>query len=129
MATTTIAAIAVLMATTITAATVALSAHQLDELLNLRLVWLTNFHDRSSETEVLACQRMVQVDANVFIGDLHDPAHETVAILVLKGNHGTLFNIVVVEMSIDGEYLTVEVHHMLVKIWAIGLFLWQCEIG
>ena len=92
-----------LMVATTSAATAASASHMLDEVLDLLLGSLAVLGHLSAEQQRLACQRMVQVHLHLLVGHLNDTAVEVVAVLVLQGHHGSLVDVLVVEVSVDGE--------------------------
>ena len=95
-----------LMVATTSAATAASASHMLDEVLDLLLGGLAILDDLTLEVESLACQWVIGVDGNAVFLDLNDLGHELVILIIHQSDYCTLVDIIVVEMSVDGEYLT-----------------------
>ena len=117
-----------LMTAAVAAPALAFTTYEMDELLDFLLARLTDFNDRPLEAKVFACKRVVQVYAHMLVGDFDNTSHEVVAVLVLKGQHGSHFHIVVVEMPVDGENLAVKVHHTFLFVCPVCLLFGQREV-
>lgn len=96
--------------------------------LNLIVGGFTFLYYLTSETESLACQRMIEVELHLFVGDGEHLAVESVAFLVLQGDDSIHEDILVVEMAIDAERLAIELYDAEVLVVAVSLFLSECEI-
>ena len=115
------AAFAMMMATTVTAA-----RQHLDGLVDLFLGGVAVLNDGAREIERLASQRVVGVDSHTVLLDLHHLGHELMVLAICQGNDGIGEDIVVVEMAVDREYLTIDLMNTLRlvgtedhwKIWA-----------
>ena len=66
---------------------------------------------------------MVQVDLHKTVSDLQYFAEETLTVLVLKGKDSIDEHVIVIEMTIDGEDFSFQVHHALVLVVTICLIL------
>ena len=59
------------------------------------------------EVQRLTCQRVVQVHLHLFLAHGHHSSVESLSFLVLQRNYGILVDMLVVEVSVDTEYLAV----------------------
>ena len=72
---------------------------------------LTVFKYSTLEVERLASQGMVQVYLYLLLAYLYNTAIETTAFLILQGNHGIIVNVLMVEMTVDAEYLAAKIEY------------------
>ena len=68
---------------------------------------------------------MVEVHLYLVLTDFHDTTIETVTLLVLQWDDGILEDMLVVEVAVDAEHLTIKVEYQFVMIFAIAIFLAQ----
>ena len=66
---------------------------------------------------------MVQVDLHKAVCNLQHFAEETLTVFVLKGKDSIDEHVIVIEMTIDGEDFSFQVHHALVLVVTICLIL------
>ena len=71
---------------------------------------------------------MVQVDLHFLLANLDDTAVEAVTLFVLQGNDSVLIDVLMVEMTIDAEDLTLQVEHVVRDIVAVSQLLGQRKI-
>ena len=107
----TIAAVAATITTVVTAATSAASREMGHHVFNLLGASLTVFEYDTLEMEGLSSQRMVQVYLHLLLANFYDAAVETASFLVLQGNNSIVIDVLMVEMTIDAEYLPVKVEY------------------
>ena len=107
-AATVVTAFAMMMATTMTTA-----REHLDGLVDLFVRGVAVLHDGTCEIERLASQGVVGVNCHTVLLDLHHLGHELMVFAICQGDNGIGEDIVVVEMAIDREYLTVDLMNAL----------------
>ena len=122
--------VVVLMSATVTAAfaavTVMMSAtaapacQVFDEVLYLFLCGLTVLNHFSCEVQQFACQRVVGIYRHTVFIDLHHRCHKLMILIVHQGDGGSLEDILVVEMTVDGEYIAGEF------VYALGYIFAKC---
>lgn len=109
-------AFAMMMTTTMTA-----TSQHFDSLADLFLCGIAILDDGTCEVECLASQRVVGVDSHAVFFDLHDLGHELMVFAICQGDDGIGVDVIVVEMTIDREYLTVDLVNALRFVGAKGL--------
>ncbi len=114
--------------TVMMSATAAAACQVLDEMLYFLLGGLTVLNDCTREVQRLACQGMVGIDGHAVFLNLHDLGHKLVVVGVRQGDDGSLEDIVVVEMAVDGEHITGEFVYALRDIFAECLRRFKDEI-
>ena len=77
--------------------------------------------------QVKPCKRMVQVHLHRVFRHINHTTRKAVSVFVLQRNNGIFVDIVVVEVSIDGEYLLVQVDNALLNTLAISLFAFDVQ--
>ena len=119
MSATTAVAVLVVMSTTATIVTaftfammmttaVTATCQHLDGLVDLLFCGVAILADDAREVERLACQRVVGVDGHTVFFHLHDLGHELMILVVCQRDNGIGVDIVVIEMTIHGEDLTID---------------------
>lgn len=58
--------------------------------------------------QVLACERMIEVNNHLILLYLDHLAKETVSVRILEGNYRALENVFMVEVIVYGEYALVQ---------------------
>ena len=122
-AATVVAAFAMMMATTVTAA-----RQHLDGLVDLFVGGVAVLNDGACEIERLASQGMVGIDSHTVLLDLHHLGHELMVLAICQGNDGIGEDIVVVEMAVDREYLTIDLMNTLRLVGTEGLLGGEGEV-
>ena len=126
-ATTFIVMVVVIAATILTAfammmsATVAATCQHLDGLVDFLLCGVAILADGASEVERLASQRVVGVDGHAVFLHLHDFGHKLMVLAVGQGDDGIGVDVVMVEMTVDREHLTVDLMNTLGLVGTEGL--------
>ena len=116
-------AFAMMMSATVTA-----TSQHLDGLVDLLLCGVAVLANGTSEVECLTSQRVVGVNRHTVFLHLHDLGHELMVLSVCQGDHGIGVDIVVVEMTIDREHLTIDLMHALRLVGSKGLCWLEHEI-
>ena len=123
-----VALTAVLAATlAIVAMTATTASEVLHEMADFCLCGIAILQHAASEIECLTSQGVVEVYLHFLFAHFHDTTVEATAFLVLQRNDGLGIDVLVVEVSVDAEYLAVEVKHSFVAVFAIAVFLAECE--
>ena len=112
-------------ASTTVAVTTTATRQVLHHVIYLFLRGFTVLQYGTLKIECLTCQRVVEVHLHLVLIDFHDATIETVSLLVLQRNNGILEDMLVVEVAVDAEHLTIEVEYQFVVIFAIAIFLAQ----
>ena len=113
--------------TVVTAASAALTMNMVDEVLDFLLCGLTILGNHSAEEQSLAGQGVVQVHLHLLLGHFLYAAIEVVAVLILQGYDGSLVDVLVVKMAVDGEDGTLQFEHTRLFVVAVSLVLGQLE--
>ena len=116
IAATVLTAFTMMMATTVTT-----TCQHLDGLADLLLSRIAVLDDGARKVELLASQRVVGVDGHAVFLNLHHFGHELMVLAICQGDDGIGVDVVVVEMAIHREYLTVDLMNALWLISAKGL--------
>ena len=93
-----VTAAAAAVATTMAAA---LAAHVVDHGLDLLVRCLAVLHHATLEVELLASQRMVEVQRHLVVSNVDNGCHEALSLLVLKRHDGALEDILFVETVLN----------------------------
>ena len=120
-----VTAAAAAVATTMAAA---LAAHVIDHGLDFLVRSLAALHHATLEVELLASQRMVEVQRHLVVSNVDNSCHEALSLLVLKRHDGALEDILFVETAVHHEHLLLKSDDVLVDIRAIGIVLAENEI-
>ena len=112
-------------ATTTSAA--AFATDMVQHLLHFLVRSLAVFNDFALKQQVKSCKRVVQVHLHRVFRHIKHTTHKAVSVFVLQRNNGIFVDVVVVEVSIDGENLLVQVKNALVKTFAISLFAFDVQ--
>ena len=126
-----VAMVMVMMASTTTttlASTIASAAHTVYHSLDFLVGSLAVFQDLTLEVQGLSSQWVVQVYLDLLLANFHDFPIKAVPVLVLQGDDGIRVDVLMVEMTVDTENLTVQFYYMVQVIIAIRLFLCQREL-
>ena len=115
-------------ATVATTMAAALAAHVVDHGLDLLVRSLAALNHATLEVELLASQRMVEVQRHLVVSDVDNGCHEALSLLVLKRHDGALEDILFVETAVHHEHLLLKSDDVLVDIRAIGVVLAEDEI-
>ena len=82
----------------------------------------------SHEVKMFAGERMVEIHLHFVVGDVKHPAVESVPLLVLQRHDGILVDVFCVKLTVDGEDPLVQIEHMLVVVFAVGLLGREGEV-
>ena len=115
-------------AATIASAATAVTAHLAHESLHLLLGGLTVLNHLAHEIERFACQRRVEVDADLVGSDVEHDAHEEVSVLVLQRNACAFEHHFVVKFAVYLENALVKAYHTLLVVVAESKFLGQFKV-
>ena len=110
-------AFAMMMSATVTA-----TCQHLDGLVDFLLGSIAVLADGAREVERLASQRVVGIYGDSVFLHLHHLGHELMVVAVCQRDDGIGVDVIVVEMTIHREYLTIELMHALRLVGAKGLF-------
>ena len=113
----------VFTAATVVTATAATACHVGNHVFNLLIRGLTCLQHGTLEVQRLACQWMIQVNLNLFFAHSQDMSVEMTPFLVLQRDNGPFIDVLVVEMAVNAEHFTVQIEHVLVHVFTVGLFL------
>ena len=119
-AATIVTAFAMMMSATVTA-----TCQHLDGLVDFLLGSIAVLADGAREVERLASQRVVGIDSDTVFLHLHHLGHELMVVAVCQRDDGIGVDVIVVEMAIDREHLTVDFMNALWLVGAKGLL--RCE--
>ena len=128
MLATAVTTVAAAVATVTTTTATSLTAQAIDEALYLVLGGLAALYHLTGKAQGLACKGMVKVHLHLVVGDLQHTSVESVAILILKWHYGIDKHILMVEMSVDAEHITVKAQHTLCLMVTIGMVLVQFKL-
>ena len=139
MSATTAVAVLVVMSTTATIVTaftfammmttaVTATCQHLDGLVDLLFCGVAILADGAREVERLASQRMVGINGDTIFLHLHHLGHELMVVAVCQRDDGIGVDVIVVEMTIHREYLTIDLMHTLRLVGAKGLFWREDEV-
>lgn len=78
--------------------------------------------------QVLASERMIEVNDHLILLYLDHLAKETVSVRILEGNYRALENVFMVEVIVYGEYALVHIYDAFSLIFAVSLVLRDGEI-
>ena len=115
----------VITSTTVMSAT---TCQMLDQVLYLFLSSITVLYHASCEVQQLTCQRVVGIYGDTVFLDLHHLGHKLMVLIVHQGDGGSFEDILVVEVAIDHEYLTIQLMLTFWHIFAKGFSWRQGEI-
>ena len=113
---------------TMMAATLTATCEMLDQLLYFFLSSLTVLTQKPSEVQSLTSQWVVGVNGNTVFLDLYHLGHELMVLVVHKSDNGTLEDVIVIEMTVNGKYLAANLVNTLSYILAECLSRSQLEI-
>ena len=71
---------------------------------------------------------MVQVNLDLLFPHFEDATVEALSFFVLQGDDGILVDVLMVELSVDGEDVACQIQHVVVVVFTISLFLAECEV-
>ena len=111
-----------------TAMVSATTCQMLDQVLYLFLSGITVLNHSSCEVQQLTCQRVVGIYGYTVFLDLHHLCHKLMILIVHQGDGGSLEDILVVEVAVDHEYLTIQLMLTFWHIFAKGFSRLQDEI-
>ena len=113
------AAIAAVLTTVVSmmSATLTTACQHLDKMLYLFFSSLTVLLHLSDEVQGLTCQRMVGVDGDAVVLNLHHLGHKLMVFNVVHRNDGSLEDMLVVKFAVDAEYLASQ---FMGTFWHIG---------
>lgn len=120
-----IAALVVATAATTTAAS---ACHMLNQVLNLLVGSLAVLNHLTLEVQGLASQWVVGVNGNTVFLNLYHLGHELMVLVVHQSDNGTLEDVIVIEMTVNGKYLAANLVNTLSYILAECLSRSQLEI-
>ena len=118
-----VTAFAMMMSATVTA-----TCQHLDGLVDFLLCGVAILADGASEVERLASQRVVGIYGDSVFLHLHHLGHELMVVAVCQRDDGIGVDVIVVEMTIHREYLTIELMHTLRLVGTKGLFWLEDEV-
>ena len=124
------AAFAAVVTTALSMMSAALTAarQHLDELLDFFFGSFSFLDYLSLEVQGLACQWVVGVDGHAVILDLHYLGHKLMVFGIVHGDDGSLEDMLLVELAVDGEDITLQLMHSLRDIFPKGFIGLQGEI-
>ena len=104
------AAIAAVLTTVVPMMSAALTAacQHLDKMLNLFFGSLTVLLHLSDKVQDLASQRVVGVDGDAVVFDFYDFGHKLMVFSIVHRDDGTLEDMFVVELAVNGEDITLQ---------------------
>ena len=127
-----IAAITVMIATTVISAAVTTTAastcHVLNQVLNLLFGSLAVLNHAALEVQSLACKRVVGVNSNTVFLYLGNLCHKLVVFIIHQCDNSSFKDILVIKMTVNGEYLAAHLVHTLGNILAKSFSRSQLEI-
>lgn len=110
-----------------TTSTAAFATDMVQHLLHFLVRSLAVLNDFALKQQVKPCKRVVQVHLHRVFGHVEHTPHKAVPVFVLQRNNGIFVDVVVVEVSIDGEYILVQVENTLLNTLAISLFAFDVQ--
>ena len=124
------AAIAAVLTTALSMMSAALTAASQfhDEVLDFFFGCFSVLDHLSREVQGLACQRVVSVDRHTVVLDLHYLGHKLMVFGIVHSDDGSLKDMLVVELAVDGEDVTLQLVHTLRDLFAKGFVRLQGEI-
>ena len=104
------AAVAAALTTVVSVMSTALTAacQHLDQMLYLFFRSLTVLLHLADEVQFLASQRVVRVDGDAVVLDLHDLSHKLMVFRIVHCDDGSLEDMLVVELAVDAEDITLQ---------------------
>ena len=96
-----------------------------DEALHLLFSGIACFKDFTLESQFFSSQRVVEVHLHLLIVHFKDLSEEVVSVFVLQWDDGILKDMLVVEVSVDGEDIAVDVYDVSYVIVTVSLFWHQ----
>ena len=111
-----------------TSATATLTTQAIDKSLNLVLSGLTALDNLTREAESLTRKRIIEIHLHLVVGNFANTSVETVAILILQGHDSIHKDILMVEMSVDTEHLTIEVEDARSLTITVGFVLVELKL-
>ena len=103
-------------------------AHVVQHVLNLLVGGLTVFQHDACKLQGTASQRVVGVDGHAVLVNFQDTGHEAMLLLVHQGDDGSLVDVLVVEVAVDGEVLAQHLVHTILFVLAEGIGRSQREV-
>lgn len=91
----------------------AAACQMLDQVLDLLVGCIAILDHGTYEVEYLACKRVVGVDRHTIFLDLLDFCHKLMILIVHQGDNGVLEDILMVEMTVNHEYVAPQLVHAL----------------
>lgn len=120
--------IATLVVASAAITTAAATCHMLNQVLNLLVGSLAVLNHLTLKVQGFACQWVVGVDSNAVFLNLNNLGHELVILVVHQGDNGSLEDVIVVEMAVNGKYLAAYLVNTLDYVLAKSLGWCQLEI-
>ena len=99
-----------------------------DEVLDFFFGCFSVLDHLSREVQGLASQRVVGVDRHAVVLDLHHLGHKLMVFGIVHGDDGSLEDMLLVELAVDGEDVTLQLVHPFRDIFAKGFVGLQGEI-
>lgn len=126
-------AVFVVMATATTFATAfavaaAVAAFVVDERLNFLVSGIAHGYNLALEVEVLAGERVVEVDDDGVVFELEHKALKAHAVGINQGQYGAGVNHVLVEAAVDGKCFLGQFDDVVLLVWAISLVNFQHKV-
>lgn len=109
-------------------ATMTTACQHLDGLVDLFLCGFAVLADGACEVERLASQGVVGIDGDTIFLDLHDSGHELMILAIRQGDDGIGVDVLMVEMTVDREYLALQLVNALRLVGTKGLCWLDGEI-
>ena len=87
------------------------ACQHLDQMLYLFFRSHTVFFHLADEVQFLASQRVVRVDGDAVVLNLHDLRHKLMVFGIVHRDDGSLEDMLVVELAVDAEDITLQFVH------------------
>lgn len=109
-------------------ATAATSSEVFHEMSHFCLCGVAVLENSTFKVERFASQRVIEVDFHLLFANFHYTSVEALSLFVLQGYDGFGIYVLMVEMTVDAEYVSVEIEQVLVVILTISVVLAQCDV-
>ena len=112
-----------MMSTTATSA-----SEYFDEMVNLLLRSLAVLANYALESQRLTGQRVISVNSHSVFFNLRHLGMEIMPIRIIQGDDGSFVDVIVVEVAVDGEDLTLQLVNTFWHVFAEGLCGFEGEV-
>lgn len=107
---------------------VTLTVEVIHQVLDFLVGGIPTFKYLALKLQRHACERVVEIHFHEVVLNLHHLAHKVIAVFVLKWDDRTLKDILMIEVTINAEYITLYVDNTLVVTVTISLILGELEL-